>query len=402
MSSLKYWVWLSSLDGLTNLSRLRLLAQFGAPESVYYASQEELSRVEGLSRGQAALLKNKSMDAVDHILGECDRLGLRILTWQDAEYPARLRNIFDPPTLLYVRGRLPVVDEEATIAMVGTRSATGYGLRSAEKIGYGLAKQGAVVVSGIAEGIDAASIRGALRAGGRVISVLGGGIDVIYPKENRYLYEDVAAAGALVSEYAPGVETKSSHFPVRNRIIAGLALGTVVVEAPERSGALITAHTALEQGRDIFAVPGAIDAEESRGCNKLIREGAVLVTDAWDILREYQAVYPHRVAEKNFETPKELGYQARQRAAKQRLQEREEQKKEKLRVVDLAKESLSDDQETVLRVLATDSVMQADDVIEATELTARRVLSALTVLVMDGFAEEESGKRFRRTVEFEQ
>lgn len=399
MSSLKYWVWLSTLDGLTNLNRLRLLAQFGTPESVFYASSEEISRVEGLSRAQAALLENKSMNETERILGECERLGLRILTLQDAEYPARLRNIFDPPVLLYCKGRLPAVDEEVSIAMVGTRSATPYGIRSAEELGYGLAKQGAVVVSGIAEGIDAAAIRGALRAGGKVISVLGCGIDVIYPAENAYLYKDVGVTGALLSEYAPGTEPHKSHFPIRNRIIAGLALGTVVVEAPlRRSGALNTAHTALEQGRDVFAVPGGIDAEMSRGCNRLIREGAALVTEAWDVLREYQAVYPQKVTEKHFETPKELGYEARQRRTEQEQQRREEQKKS-LRTIDPAKESLSDDQAAVLRVLSTEEAMQADEVIEQAELTARRVLSALTVLVMDGFAEEESGKRFRRTVE---
>ena len=400
MSGLKYWVWLSSLEGLTNLNRLRVLAQFGTPESAFYASAEEISRVEGLSRGQAALLADKNLSETERILGECERLGLRILTLQDAEYPARLRNIFDPPVLLYCKGRLPAVDEEVSIAMVGTRSATPYGIRSAEEIGYGLAKQGAVVVSGMAEGIDAASIRGALRAGGKVISVLACGIDVVYPAQNEYLYRDVSVAGVLLSEYAPGTEPHKTHFPIRNRIISGLALGTVVVEAPlRRSGALITAHTALEQGRDVFAVPGGIDAEMSRGCNQLIREGAALVTEAWDVLREYQAVYPQKVTAKTFETPKELGYEARQRRAEQEQQKREEQKKTVLPTIDPAKESLSDDQAAVLRVLSTEEAMQADDVIEQTELTARRVLSALTVLVMDGFAEEESGKRFRRTVE---
>lgn len=400
MSSLKYWVWLSSLEGLTNLNRLRMLAQFGTPENVFYASTEEISRVEGLSRGQAALLANKSLNEAERILGECERLGLRVLTLQDAEYPARLRNIFDPPVLLYCKGRLPVVDEEVTIAMVGTRAATPYGIRSAEEIGYGLAKQGAVVVSGMAEGIDAASIRGALRAGGKVISVLGCGIDVVYPSQNEYLYKDVSVTGVLLSEYAPGTEPRGSHFPIRNRIIAGLALGTVVVEAPlRRSGALNTAHTALEQGRDVFAVPGGIDAEMSRGCNQLIREGAALVTEAWDVLREYQAIYPQKVAEKKFEAPRELGYAARQKRAEQEEKIQIVEKKSAMRMIDPGKESLSDDQAAVLRVLSTEEAMQADDVIEATELTARRVLSALTVLVMDGFAEEESGKRFRRIVE---
>lgn len=402
MSNLKYWVWLSALDGLTNLSRLRLLAQFGSPENVYYAAEEELARVEGISRGQVKRLGDKSLAEADRILGRCDALGLRVLTLQDAEYPSRLRNIFDPPVLLYLKGRLPAVDEEVSIAMVGTRGATPYGVRAAEELGYGLAKQGAVVVSGMAEGIDAAALRGALRAGGRVISVLGCGNDVIYPKENRYLYEDVAATGVLLSEYAPGTEPRSEHFPIRNRIISGLALGTVVVEAPDRrSGALNTAHTALEQGRDVFAVPGGIDAEMSRGCNRLIREGAALVTEAWDILREYQAVYPARVTAKVFETPENLGYEARQKKAEQHRQAKEEKEKPALRSISLRDPdvSLSDDQIAVLRVLKTEEAMQADDVIEAAELTARRVLSALTVLVMDGFAEEESGKRFRRTVE---
>lgn len=400
MSNLKYWLWLGSLEGLSNLSRLRLLAQLGSPESVYYASEEELARVEGLSRGQVKLLAEKSLSGADRILGRCEELGLRVLTLQDAEYPARLKSIFDPPVLLYVKGRLPTVDEEVTIAMVGTRGATPYGVRSAEELGYGLARQGAVVVSGMAEGIDAAALRGALRAGGRTISVLGGGIDVIYPKENRYLYEDVAASGALITEYAPGTEPRGEHFLIRNRIIAGLSLGTVVVEAPERrSGALNTAHTALEQGRDVFAVPGGIDAEMSRGCNRLIREGAALVTEAWDILREYQAVYPEKVAAKQVDVPDELGYQARQRKAAQRREEREQEEKETLRTVSLGSMSLSDDQAAVLRVLDTEEPMQADEVIEAAELTARRVLSALTVLVMDGLAEEDSGKRFRRTVE---
>ncbi len=402
MSNLKYWVWLGTLDGLTNLSRLRLLAQFGTPENVYYAAPEELSRVEGLSRGQVKRLEDKSLTEADRVLGRCDALGLRVLTLQDAEYPSRLRNIFDPPVLLYVKGRLPVVDEEVSIAMVGTRGATPYGVRSAEELGYGLAKQGAVVVSGMAEGIDAAALRGALRAGGRVISVLGCGIDVVYPKENRYLYEDVAASGALLSEYAPGTEPRGEHFPVRNRIISGLSLGTVVVEAPDRrSGALNTAHTALEQGRDVFAVPGGMDAEMSRGCNRLIREGAALVTEAWDILREYQAVYPARVTAKVFETPDNLGYEARQKKTEQRRQAKEQEEKASLRSISLSDGalSLSDDQIAVLRVLSTEEAMQADDVTEMAELTARRVLSALTVLVMDGFAEEESGKRFRRTVE---
>lgn len=165
--------------------------------------------------------------------------------------------------LLYGRGALPLFDEEAAIAVVGTRSCTPYGVAVAEEFGYEMAKQGALVVSGMARGIDAAAQRGALRAGGLTAAVLGGGVDVVYPAENRRLYEDIAAVGVLLSEYPPGTEPRSGHFPVRNRIMSGLTLASVVVEAPPRSGALITAHLALDQGRDVFAVPGPITAEAS-------------------------------------------------------------------------------------------------------------------------------------------
>ncbi len=218
-----------------------------------------------------------------------------ILTMQDAAYPNRLRGIYDPPVLLYGRGALPLFDEEAAIAVVGTRSCTPYGVAVAEEFGYEMAKQGALVVSGMARGIDAAAQRGALRAGGLTAAVLGGGVDVVYPAENRRLYEDIAAVGVLLSEYPPGTEPRSGHFPVRNRIMSGLTLASVVVEAPPRSGALITAHLALDQGRDVFAVPGPITAEASRGCNELIREGAGLASCAWDILGEYEARFPLRL-----------------------------------------------------------------------------------------------------------
>ena len=266
MSALKYWLWLTELPGLTNQTRLALLRHFPTPEDVYYADPEEVLLTEGITREQAKLLEDKDCSGADRILADCQQLDLDLLTIQDAGYPNRLRNIYDPPCLLYVRGRLPAFDDEASIAVVGTRDCTPYGVSVAEKFGYGLAAGGALVVSGLARGIDSAALRGALRAGGRTAAVLGNGLDVVYPKENRYLYEDVAAAGALISEYPPGTEPSRGHFPVRNRILSGLCAATLVVEAPERSGALITAGTALEQGRDVFAVPGPIDAPASAGC----------------------------------------------------------------------------------------------------------------------------------------
>lgn len=399
MAGLKYWVWLSEVKGLSNRSKFLLLEHFGTPEEIYYAAEDEYRLVEGLLPKQMELLADKSLSGVDKILGDCQRLGLRILTMQDADYPVRLRNIFEPPCLLYVKGQLPAFDEEAAVAMVGTRKATPYGIESAEKLAFGLAKQGALVVSGAAYGIDASAHRGALRAGARTVAVLGNGIDVVYPAGNEWLYRDIAASGALISEYPPGTSAEGWHFPIRNRIISGLCLATVVVEAPEeRSGALITANTALEQGRDVFAVPGAIDAPMSRGCNRLIADSAAgLVMDSWDILREYEAQYPHKLHCDRVELPHTLGYQAR--SEEQAKAAAKEQEKEKLPALDLNDpgSALSDDQIDILRVLR-DGALQVDDVIEKTQLPTRRVLSALTVLEIDGYVRQGSGKHFALNV----
>lgn len=387
---LKYWLWLVELPGLTNQVRLALLRHFGTPENVFYADADEILLTEGITREEAEILDNRSLAAAEKVLADCRRLGLRILTFQDAEYPNRLRNIYDPPLLLYIRGHLPPVDEEPVITVVGTRKCTPYGEASGEKLGYGLAKSGAVVVSGLARGVDAAATRGALRGGGVPICVLGNGLDVIYPPEHRYLYEDVAAAGALVSEYPPGTEPEKSHFPARNRIMAGLALGTVVVEAPPGSGALITAFTALEQGRDLFAVPGPIDAPASVECNHIIRDGGTIVTEVQDILWRYAGQFPDRLrVEASREEPETLGYRARQeRAAAPRAV---------LPSLSISGAGLTDDQITLLRAL-TDEPKLADDLIEETAIPARRVLSALTLLELDGFISQHSGKRYSRAV----
>ena len=330
--------------------------------------------------------------------GDCQRLGLRILTMQDADYPMRLRNIFEPPCLLYVKGQLPVIDEEVAVAMVGTRKASPYGIEAAEKIAYGLCKQGAVVISGAAAGVDSASHRGALRAGGKTIAVLGNGLDIVYPAENEWLYRDIAASGALISEYPPGTAAEAWHFPVRNRIISGLSLATIVVEAPEKSGALITANTALEQGRDVFAVPGPIDAPLSRGCNRLIADGAAgLITDSWDVLREYEAIYPHKILGERVELPRTLGYQAREEQARAKQAAAEEILSLPTLNLKTNDAGLTDDQIAILRTLK-DGALQVDDLIEKTQIPTRRVLSALTMMELEGYVEQGSGKHFSLTV----
>ena len=389
---LKYWLWLTNLRGLSNQTRLALLRHFGTPEDIYYADEDEILLTEGITRQQAALLADHDLTAANRILADCQRLNISLLTLQDAAYPSRLKNIYDPPCLLYYKGRMPAFDEEAAIAVVGTRDCSPYGVACAEKLSYGLASGGALIVTGLAAGVDSAAARGALRAGGGIVAgVVGNGLDVAYPYENRYLYEDVAAAGVLISEYPPGTRPAASHFPVRNRILSGLSLATLVVEAPERSGALITANTALEQGRDVFAVPGPIDADNSVGCNRLIRDGAGLVSEAWDILREYEARFPDKLRQKESrEEPEVLGYQARQ--------------KEEPRVVPPSLDpadpdlGLTDDQIRLLRLLPEETPIQVDDLIELSGIPTRRVLSALTMLEIENYVTQHSGKHYTRAV----
>ena len=388
---LKFWLWLTSLAGLTNQTRLALLRHFGTPEDIFYADPAEVLLTEGITREQAAILENHKLDTAERILADCQRLDHHILTIQDAAYPSRLKNIYDPPCLLYWKGRLPAFDEEAAIAVVGTRKCTPYGIDCAEKLGYGLTHGGAMVVSGLAKGVDAAATRGALRSGGMTAAVLGCGLDVRYPRENQYLYEDVAAAGVLISEYPPRTEPAASHFPARNRILSGLCVAALIVEAPERSGALITAETALEQGRDVFAVPGPINAENSVGCNRLIRDGAGLVTDAADILREYEARFPEKIfPEEGREEPKTLGYQARQVPPPKSVVPTLDLKKNEV--------SLSDDQIALLRYLSDEEPIHVDDLIEESGIPTRRVLSALTVLEIENLVVQHSGKRYTRAV----
>lgn len=406
MSNLKDWLWLSALRGVGRTVKLRLLGQLGTPEAIRWADEVELAQAEADRRTIDAIQSGASTEEADRILGDCHRLGLRILTIQDTEYPDRLKSIYDPPLLLYVQGRMPVMDEEVAIAMVGTRDCSPYGILAAETLSHAMAKQGALIVSGLARGVDAAAHRGALLAGGLTAAVLGNGHDVIYPPENRRLYEDIAASGVILSEYPPGTRPEGRNFPVRNRIISGLCLATVVVEAPFGSGALITAETALEQGRDVFAVPGPITARTSQGANRLIRDGAGVAGESWDVLREYAGRFPHKLRCVHVETPKTVGYGAREAAAAREaaqaaarevpvVQEEEEPALPPLRLLD---SGLTDDQIAILRCLRELGTAQVDDIIEATQIPARRALSALTLLELEEQVRQESGKRFALAV----
>ena len=403
MAALKYWVWLTTLPGLGQRTKLQLLEHFASPEEIYFAPEEELLLAEGVTKTQCALLADKSLDRAEKVLEDCAKDGQFLLTMDDAAYPARLRNIYDPPLLLYGKGSLPLFDEEVAVTVVGTRSCTPYGVKAASELGYELAKQGALLVSGMAKGIDGEALRGALRAGGFTAAVLGGGADVVYPAANRRLYEDIAATGVILSEYPPGTEPRGEHFPVRNRLLSALSVATLVVEAPERSGALITAATALEQGREVFAVPGPFDAPMSRGCNGLIREGAGLVCEAWDVLSFYESRYPHKLRPLRAKLPPlpKGSTPPEDEAAPAQPAAPAAPSAPALPVLDISHDpaGLTDDQIAVLSVLQTDVPTLTDDAALLTDLPVRRVLSALTVLEIDGYVSRQGTRSFLRTVE---
>ena len=284
-------------DELRPVTRARLIEEFFNPEMAYYADEKQLTRLEWLTDRERCLLSDKSLSRAEEILVLCREQGVGILTLKDAAYPERLRTIFDPPVALYTKGSLPAIDSEAAIAVVGTRKATPYGFKLGRKMGFEIARCGGLVLSGIAAGVDSAAADGALRAGGICVGVIGCAIDSVYPVGNDMMYEDVLLPGALISEYPPGTPTMGKNFPERNRILSGLSVGLVVVEAPGKSGALITASRALDQGREVFAVPGAVDMPNSEGANRLIREGAVLVRGGWDVLCEFQQRFPEKLSE---------------------------------------------------------------------------------------------------------
>ncbi len=285
MDDILPWFHLKSVPGIGNHLFKRLIERFESPQNVLRASKKELLAVEGMTGDRAAAIKSHKISG--RIRAELQRLtdtGFHLTALTDPDYPQLLRRIPDPPPFLYVHGELD--DGAAKIAVVGSRSATGYGLHAARELSAGLATLGLTIVSGMALGIDTAAHEGALAVDGKTIAVLGSGLKRIYPAANRKLFERIATNGAVVSEFALNSEPEAHHFPLRNRVISGMCLGTVVVEAARKSGSLITARLAAEQNREVFAVPGSVHSFKSIGTHTLIKQGAKLVENVQDILEE--------------------------------------------------------------------------------------------------------------------
>ena len=292
MSRDLYWIWFSLRIGVGRSGFTALLEHFGSPENIYAADAHELSDFfRGSKRSTFESLLNKNLDEAYSIETYCAKNRISILRYSEKGYPKLLTNLKNPPIILYARGNIADLDSRVAVGVVGTRSLSEYGRQSAYKIGYELAAAGAVVVSGLALGIDSVAACGALDARGRTIAVLGSGLDRIYPAAHKKLAHEVERRGMLLSEYPPLTPPSRGSFPMRNRIISGLSQGTLVVEAGERSGALITAKDAILQGRDVYAIPGNINAENALGTNALIKDGAAAVTCAADILENYKYIY---------------------------------------------------------------------------------------------------------------
>ncbi len=404
---LAHWIWLANRPGIGCRRALDLLSRFPDIETLYFAGSYD--GLEGLEQKHCEALEDKSLEQAQHILEQCQRKGIQILTYQDSAYPARLRQIPDPPLVLYYKGTLPEFDGEAAIGVVGTRKVSAYGCLVAKRLGYQITKCGGLVVSGLADGTDTMAMRGALMADGKTVGVLGCGVDVIYPRHNEPLYLDAERYGCLLSEYPPGTPPMARNFPRRNRIISGLSCGVVVVEAPAKSGALITAQFALDQGRDVFAVPGNIDSGNSAGSNALLRQGACVVQCGWDVMEEYQARFPGKVHNASAEAapiPYYGEYEASQEQPVKVAQKKQVPKVTKEKMIDNGETTpyseaynaipaLEGDEQTVYASLS-EAIQHIDQVISKSGLQAARVLAALTMLEVKGLAVRHPGKYYSR------
>lgn len=396
---LEHWIWLTRRTGLSDYLRLRLLQQFSSVDAVYEAGDRELQVLDWLSTEGVKSLLDKSLTEEKKIVGECMEKNVGILCLEDDRYPARLKSIFDPPPVLYSLGTLPDVDENPVIGVVGTRHPSAYGSAAAWKMGYSLASSGGILVSGMAMGVDGTAMNGALAAGAPVIGVLGCGIDQIYPKCNRDLFADVRRKGCILSEYPPGTPGAKWTFPKRNRIISGLSRGVVVIEAPERSGSLITAHHALEQGRDVFALPGNVDLPGFQGSNRLIRDGAAAVSCGWDVLETYASQYPgviHRPREPESPQPVALVAEKRQ-TPKAKASSADKKGIDKSTTGEYPVPTdiltgLSPEEQTIVRCLMKGE-QPVDAVIADSGMGAARVLALMTVLEIKGKITRLPGKR---------
>lgn len=393
-----YWIWLQSALGVQ--SRLdELIAYFGTPRRLFELGDFEW-RLSGLfTAKQLEKLRTRRPEEAGAVLTQCADNGWTILTPQDPLYPARLRALPNFPAVLYVWGRMPALDGKVTLAVVGAREASLQGRQVAHCLCEAFAKAGAVVVSGGALGIDAAAHMGALEGGGETVAFLGCGLGARYLMENQHLRESIARHGAVVSEFPPGTLPSRATFPIRNRLLSGVSCGTVVIEAGEKSGSLITARCALEQGRDVFAVPGDIVSSAYTGANRLIRDGAKPVLTALDVLEEYQYLYPDTLDltgadrplfEKNgMQTP----HNTHNCAQMHNIRETQAVPAQGSTQESPIPDHLSTVAKRLLTLLSA-GALHVDEAADRLQMPAQKILEALTELELYGLVRPESGRRY--------
>jgi DNA processing protein len=366
------WLALALTPGLGPRLAGKLLREFGNPEAIFDASLTALEAQHLPAAVAQAIHSRQPLSAAAKELAQAQAAGVRLLTWDEPEYPQRLAEIYDPPPLLYVRGNIELLRRHM-LAIVGARRPTPYGNQMAERLGKDLAQRGLVIVSGLARGIDSSAHLGALAApGGGTIGVLGCGIDVMYPKENKRIFEGIVERGAVVTEFPMGTFPAPQNFPIRNRIIAGMAAGVVVVEGAQYSGSLITARLAMEFGREVYGVPGNATQPSSFGPNQLIKQGAKLVSGWEDVIEELPT--PLRTDLVPVETAS-----AEQRAA-------------------LVEEGLAPTERPLYELLSVDQSRHIDELVELSGLSSSEVLAALFELELKGVVRQLPGKQFLKVL----
>jgi DNA processing protein len=366
------WLALTMTQGIAARLSARLLEEFGSPDEVFRAPLPHLERCNLPAAVAQAVFKKQAFKRAEKELATIRTIeNVRLVNWTDPEYPRMLREIYDPPTLLYVRGNVEVLSQPA-VSIVGTRKPTLYGTQMAERLGRELAARGVTIVSGMARGIDAISHQGAMAVNGRAIGVLGTGVNVCYPKENKKLYEKVLERGAIISEFPLWTHPAPENFPIRNRIVAGMPAGVVVVEGAQYSGSLITARLAMEFGREVFAVPGNVTQPVSFAPNQLIRQGAKLVTNGEDVIEDLPT--PVRAALVKAEAP-----EAEQRNL-------------------LAAACLNSSEKKIYELLSADQPVHIDYIVERSGLNSSEVLATLFDLEMKGIVRQLPGKQFAKVL----
>ena len=393
-----HWIWYAQLPNISGREKQQLLERFSDPEEIYNLDLSSLARNGELPEKVAKALEQRDLAEAHKILETCHRKDIGVLCYTDSAYPRRLRNIDDAPMVLYYKGAIPDFEKQPVISIVGTRKATAYGLTSARTMAQQVAQCGALVASGCAGGIDTAAMQGVLDAGKPVVGVLGCGVDVVYPRGNRKLYMDTEREGCLLSEYPPGTKPYPWNFPRRNRILSGISNGVLVIEAPEDSGALITADFAMEQGRDVFVVPGNIGVAACAGSNALLRDYAAAVCCGWDVMQDYEPLYPNVV-----KCVRQVEMQALEVAQNAVFPEAAQPAQNKKSIDNLTSSpysktselDLSPEEKAVFDSLTTEPML-IDDVIAGLDIPAGKVLATLTMLALRGAVQNHPGRRVSR------